>query len=82
MSHLYRAAALAALLLLPACASITEGHTQKLTVSSNPVGAECTLTRNGEVIAKVTTPGQLLVDKTAKTGMRRPRDSSNPMWKG
>lgn len=57
-------AALAALLLLPACSSIVDGHSQTLTFHSNPTGAECTLNRNGGMLGKLTTPGQLRVDKT------------------
>lgn len=64
MSKLYRTAALTAGLLLGACASITEGDHQNLTLNTNPEGARCTLTRHGETIGAVTTPGQLVVQKT------------------
>lgn len=64
MGTALRIAAVSLLLVLPACASVVEGHSQKLTFETNPAGAECTLTRNGDVLGKVTTPGQFLVDKT------------------
>ena len=52
------------LILVSACSSIVDGHSQKLTFESNPAGADCTLTRHGEVIGKFTTPSQLTVTKT------------------
>lgn len=69
MRNASHAAALVAVLLLPACATITEGHSQKITFNSVPSGAQCTLTRkneNGanEVIGSVTTPGSIIVEKT------------------
>ncbi|MBX3454518.1 hypothetical protein [Ferrovibrio sp.] len=53
-----------ALLLLPACSSITEGTTQTLTFQSDPPGGECVLRRDGIVIGRATTPGAVLVHKT------------------
>ena len=58
--------ALLALMLVPmaACSSIIEGTSQTLSFNSNPSGADCTLTRNGQVIGAVRTPGGLTVKKT------------------
>ncbi len=53
-----------ALLLLPACSSITEGTTQTLSFQSDPPGGECVLRRDGIVIGRATTPGAVLVHKT------------------
>jgi len=64
MKLVYAAAAFGSLVMLGACSSIVDGHSQTLTFQSNPEGAECTVNRNGTSIGKLTTPGQLRVDKT------------------
>jgi hypothetical protein len=51
-------------LLLQACASILEGTTQTITVESAPAGADCKFLRQGMVVATVTTPGGVVVEKT------------------
>jgi hypothetical protein len=58
----------AALLLLcasaSACASLVgEGSSQNLAIMTNPGGATCTLTRHGETIGKVETPGNIIVKR-------------------
>lgn len=53
------------LLLTSACASIVEGTTQTVTVSTDPSGATCDLRRNGATIAVVNpTPGSVTLDKS------------------
>ncbi len=47
-----------------ACASIVgEGSSQNIAIMTNPSGATCTLTRHGETIGKVETPGNILVKR-------------------
>jgi len=47
------------------CASIFEGTTQQISVSTTPPGARCTFWRNGALIADVpVTPGAATIDKT------------------
>lgn len=56
---------LAAVALLPGCASIIEGTTQSIYVSTSPEGASCDLVREGLTIATVNpTPGSAHIDKT------------------
>lgn len=53
------------LLLTSACASIVEGTTQTVTVSTDPSGAICELRRNGATVAVVNpTPGSVTLDKS------------------
>lgn len=48
-----------------ACSSIADGTSQQLAIGTTPTGADCELTRNGLVIARVNpTPGLITVDKT------------------
>jgi hypothetical protein len=43
---------------LGGCSSVIEGTSQEILVNTNPVGADCQLVREGNVIARVaTTPG-------------------------
>ena len=50
---------------VPACSSVIEGASQTLLKNTNPQGANCALTRNGEVIGKVSdTPNSIVVQKT------------------
>jgi len=50
---------------LSGCASIIEGTSQTIAVSTNPVGADCELQREGQVIGRVTsTPSAIVVEKT------------------
>lgn len=56
--------ALLPLLLLPACASIIEGTSQDIAISSNPECVRCELKRNGEIVGSVAcTPETVTVKK-------------------
>jgi hypothetical protein len=58
-------AALALAALLPACATVVEGTSDTVTLSTNPAGATCTVDRNGERIGAVpTTPGSIRLSKS------------------
>lgn len=58
------------LLLLPACSTLTTGTTQSVTVISDPSGAACNVTRDGQLIGVVNpTPGSLTVSKSTKDMM-------------
>lgn len=47
-----------------ACASLVgEGSSQNIAIMTNPSGATCTLTRHGEMIGKVETPGNIMVKR-------------------
>lgn len=49
---------------LPGCATLLEGTSQEILVSTNPAGATCTLEREGQTIATVpATPGAALVQR-------------------
>jgi len=53
------------LFLLPACATISEGSSQEVMVNTNPDGANCSLNRQGQVIARINpTPGAATIKKT------------------
>jgi hypothetical protein len=49
------------------CATITTGTTQPINFDSEPQQAECTLTREGATLGKVTTPAPLIVKRHAST---------------
>jgi hypothetical protein len=50
---------------LTGCSSIIEGTSQQILLNTNPTGADCTLERQGEVIARVQqTPGGATIKKT------------------
>lgn len=50
---------------LAGCSSIIEGTSQQIQVNTNPAGADCTLERQGEVIARVqNTPNGATIKKT------------------
>ncbi len=52
-------------LSLAGCGTITQGTSQDITLTSNPPGAHCDLTRKGERVATLDrTPGVVKVDKT------------------
>lgn len=60
-----RFAALALVALLPACATVVEGTSDTVTLSTSPAGATCTVDRNGERVAAVaTTPGSVRIGKS------------------
>ncbi len=53
------------LLVLPACATLVNGSSQNVTVSTTPPGASCTLDRIGARLGAITpTPGSVRVDKS------------------
>lgn len=59
-------AAYALVASLTGCATITTGSGQAITVNTDPEGADCTLTRNGVVLARVNpTPGAIHVEKSS-----------------
>lgn len=67
MTDFFRLAALAAVaaLSLSACATVTTGADQTISVVTDPSGAECRLDRGNSTIAIVNpTPGTVLVDKS------------------
>ncbi len=53
------------IMALPSCASIIEGRTQELEVSSTPSGAQCQLIQGNETIGQLTTPGTITVEKSS-----------------
>jgi hypothetical protein len=58
-------AALAGLVLLSGCASVFEGTTQQISVTTTPEGARCTFWRNGALLTDIaTTPGSVTIRKT------------------
>ena len=62
-----RVASLFALLLAPACSTITTGTTQAVTVTTDPPGAACHLQRNGQTVGIVNpTPGSVTVGKSTR----------------
>ncbi|MCQ4161729.1 hypothetical protein NON00_17580 [Roseomonas sp. GC11] len=65
MTMMLRLAALAGLFLTTACASITQGTTQSVTVITDPAGAQCSLQRGGQSVAVVSqTPQSVTLDKS------------------
>lgn len=55
------------LLLSTACATITQGTSQNISVVTEPPGASCELRRNGAVVGLVNpTPGTLRVGKSTR----------------
>jgi hypothetical protein len=64
-SPLWRLIALAGALGLGACASIVEGTSQNVTVTTDPAGAICKLSRDGTELAVVNpTPGSVRIGKS------------------
>ena len=60
-----RFAVLALVALLPACATVVEGTSDTVTLSTTPAGATCTVDRNGERVAAVSaTPGSVRLSKS------------------
>lgn len=50
--------------ILPGCATLLEGTSQEILVSTNPSGASCTLEREGQTIATIaTTPSSALIKR-------------------
>jgi hypothetical protein len=58
---------LLALLIAPACSTITTGTTQAITVTTDPPGATCQVQRDGQLIGVVNpTPGSLTIGKSTR----------------
>jgi hypothetical protein len=52
-------------LLLPGCATLFEGTSQSVSISTDPAGADCTVDRHGSRIGQVNpTPGSIHIDKS------------------
>lgn len=49
------------------CASVTSGTSQVIAVNSDPVGADCTLTREGHSLGTVKAPGPVTVKRDSRT---------------
>lgn len=57
------AATMAMTVAMAACSTVIDGTRQTIRFNSDPRDARCVLTRGGQVIATVTTPGRAEVDK-------------------
>jgi hypothetical protein len=61
----YAPALMAVLLMTSGCATIFEGTSQSVTVTTDPVGANCTVDRKGTRVGQVNpTPGSIHIDKS------------------
>jgi len=49
---------------LCSCATIIEGSSQVINLTTTPIGADCVVTRDAELIGRVTTPGNFNIDKS------------------
>lgn len=49
--------------VLAGCSTVIDGTRQTIRVNSDPVGARCILTRDAKIIAELTAPGRVTVDK-------------------
>ena len=64
MIKVTRAIALMALgVAVSGCATAVRGTSQSIPVGSTPEGAECTFTRAGQMVGRVTTPGSIRVSR-------------------
>ncbi len=64
---MHRILALLGLLLTTACATVTQGTTATIAVSSEPPGAICTISREGQPIAVVNpTPGTVTISRSTR----------------
>lgn len=77
--------------LLPACATIVEGTSDTVTISTTPSGATCMVERAGERIAAVpSTPGSVRIDKSrhdlsvtcSREGYRTATVAASPRFTG
>jgi len=60
-----RAVCVFGLIALGACSTVVEGSDQPMTITTEPSGAECSLTRDGATVGAVAqTPGSLVVSKS------------------
>ena len=54
-------------LIVQACATVTEGRSQTVALMTDPAGARCTLTREGAILAVIQpTPGSIPIDRSSK----------------
>jgi hypothetical protein len=54
-------------ILFTGCATLTKGSSQTITVTTDPAGATCTMSREGKTVAVINpTPGSIPVDKSSK----------------
>jgi len=61
--------------LASGCATIATGGVQAINIQSQPSGAACTLTREGQTLGSLVTPGQITVSRSRhaiKVNCRRP----------
>ncbi|MBY0339217.1 MAG: hypothetical protein K2X11_21570 [Acetobacteraceae bacterium] len=64
---MFRCLALLGLLLTTACATVTSGTTQNITVTSEPSGAVCRLERDGATVGVVNpTPGSVNISRSTR----------------
>ena len=49
--------------LLAGCSTVIDGTSQTIRVNADPMGARCVLTRDATVIAELTAPGRVVVEK-------------------
>ncbi len=57
--------AIAAMLCLNGCASMFGGTSQEVAINTEPPGADCTVSRHGQVIGHVNpTPGTIFIEKS------------------
>jgi hypothetical protein len=49
------------------CATVTNGTSQAINIDSQPLGAQCTLTREGKTLGSLVTPGQITVSRSRHT---------------
>ncbi len=82
---------LALVAFLPACATIVEGTSDTVTLSTNPAGAACTIDRKDQRVGAVPlTPGSVRIDKSrhdlnvacAKEGHQAATATASPRFTG
>lgn len=49
--------------VLAGCSTVIDGTRQTIRVNADPMGARCVLTRDAKIIADLTAPGRVTVDK-------------------
>ena len=52
--------------LLPACATILDGNTQAVSISTAPPGATCNVARDGTPFGAIQTPGMVTVERSKR----------------
>lgn len=52
--------------LLPACATIIDGNTQAVSISTAPAGATCSVARDGTPFGAIQTPGMVTVERSKR----------------